>query len=154
KHTTYAELRKRGIQVIKDFHARQRWQDRNVLGTEIPFLVPFGEHELHGFVDLLETKKSGNGTELLRVVDYKSGAVKPWLPELFLDIQFTVYMYAVKQKVFWVGTGTDEYPGLENGEWLWETIGSQMPTRAIWYHLMTHSELDAGPRTQTDFDRL
>lgn len=154
KSTSYMGLRKRGLDILADFHARQRFQNRIVLGTEIPFVVPFGEHELHGYIDLLEIKKSGTGTELLRVVDYKGNTREPNRAELALDLQFSTYLYAVAQKEFWVGNGQPESPGLPNGEWLWETVGDTLARRAIWYHLWNQKEIDAGPRTESDFGRL
>src|SRR5262252_5510832 len=47
KFTNFSSLRIRGSEILRDFHARQRFQTRTVLGTEIPFVVPFGDHELH-----------------------------------------------------------------------------------------------------------
>lgn len=72
KFTSHVALKKRGLDILADFHERQRFQTRTVVGTEIPFLVPFGDHELHGYIDCLEIKRSGTGTELLRVIDYKA----------------------------------------------------------------------------------
>jgi len=155
RSTSYASLRTKGLEILEAMKTHYRFQDRVVLGTEVPFLVPFGDHELTGFVDLVETQRSGNGTELLRVVDYKSASRAPTKFELVLDIQFTVYVWAVSQREFWVGAKDNpDFPGIENGEWLWETIGRDLPKRAIWSGLWNGKELDAGPRTDDDFNRL
>jgi RecB family exonuclease len=155
RSTSYASLRKRGLEILEAIKDHYRFQDRVVLGAEIPFLVPFGEHELTGFIDVLETRKSGTGAELLTVGDYKTGSRIPTVTELALDIQMTVYIYAISQHEFWTGSpGNPDFPGIENGEWLWETIGRDMPKRAIWYSLWNGKELDAGPRTDDDFGRL
>lgn len=71
RNTSFGGLRKRGQEIIRDVHQRTAWDTRTVLGTEHPFLVPFGEHELTGFVDLLEIRRSGKGKDIIRVVDYK-----------------------------------------------------------------------------------
>lgn len=152
RNTSYGSLRERGILVLQEFHERCKWDQRTVVGTEHKFLVPFGEHELTGAVDLIELRKSGNGKELLKIVDYKSSSYKPSKFDLLLDIQFTIYLYASMQKEFWVGNGP-EYAGLPNGEWQFETLKDQ-PRRAIWYHLWTQQEIDAGGRTEEDFQRL
>ncbi len=154
RSTSYAKLRTRGLEILEAAKNHYRFQNRVVLGAEIPFLVPFGEHELTGYVDLVETQRSGTGSELLKVVDYKTAAKSPTSAELALDIQMTTYVWAVSQREFWVGGLHADYPGLENGEWLWETIGRDMPKRAIWFSLWNGKELDAGPRTDEDFGRL
>jgi hypothetical protein len=154
KRMTYGGLRMQGVDTLKAYADKQRFEKRVVHGTEIPFLVPFGEHELHGFIDLLESKQSGTGRELLKVVDFKSNSKEPFRYELALDVQMTVYLYAVSQREFWCGVdGNPDFPGLPNGEWLWETVAT-LPARAIWYQLSNHKEIDAGPRTTTDFGRL
>ncbi len=152
KMTTFGGLRKRGVEILEAYEASLHWDKREVIATEHPFLVPFGEHELAGFVDLLELRKSGTGKELLKVVDYKTSSYRPNMAELHLNLQFTVYAYAVLQREFWVGNG-DGFPPIPNGEWRFETL-KDIPRRNIWYHLWTNKEIDAGTRTQADFDRL
>lgn len=149
---THEGLRQRGIQIIKDFHAQQRWQPRKVIAVEHRFLVPFGDHELEGTVDLLEVKKNHRGKEILRVVDNKTSSRKPTFAELYLNIQGTVYTWASQQREFWVGNG-DGFPPVPNGEWWFEML-QQVPRRFIWYHLWTSTEIDGGERNQTDYDRL
>jgi hypothetical protein len=152
KMTTYGGLRDRGIAILKDVDARLHWDSRDVIAAEHRFLVPFGDFELTGVVDLLETRRSGKGKNLLRIVDYKTSSRQPNTAELALDVQFTIYLFASTQREFWVGNGPD-FPGLPNGEWLYETL-SDMPRRAIWYALWTQKEIDAGPRDDADFMRL
>jgi hypothetical protein len=155
RSTSYASLRVKGLEILEATKNHYRFQDRVVFGAEVPFLVPFGDHELTGFVDLVESRRSGTGAELLHVVDFKTASRSPTTTELALDIQFTTYVWAVSQKEFWVGAkGNPDFPGIENGEWLWETIGRDMPKRAIWFGLWNGKELDAGPRTDDDFSRL
>jgi RecB family exonuclease len=155
RSTSYAKLRAKGLEILESVKDHYRFQDRVVLGAEVRFLVPFGDHELTGIVDLVETRKSGTGRELLTVVDYKTQAKAPTTAELVLDTQMTAYLWAVSQREFWTGVkGDPEFPGLENGEWLWETVGRDMPKRAVWFGLWNGKELDAGPRKDEDFGRL
>lgn len=153
KMTSFMSLRTRGIDLLTKFHAQCEWDKRTVVATEHPFLVPFGEHELTGYVDLLEVRLSGKGKQLLRVCDYKTASRRPNMAELALDIQFTVYMWAVQQREFWFGDGTPDFPSIENAEWAWE-LYSQLPARAIWVHLWDHRDIDAGPRVDADFLRM
>ncbi len=152
KMTTFGGLRLRGVEILRSYAEKLQWDKREVIATEHPFLVPFGDHELTGFVDLVELRKSGNGKEILKICDFKTSSRQPNRAELYLDIQFTVYMYAVEQIEFWMGNG-EEFPPISNGEWRFETL-KDVPKRAIWYHLWSNKEIDAGPRTQVDFERL
>lgn len=155
RSTTYAGLRAKGLDILEAVKDHYRFQDRVVYGAEIPFLVPFGDHQLTGFIDLVESRLSGNGAELITVHDYKTAAKAPSASQLALDVQMTVYIWAVSQREFWVGVkDNDAFPGIENGEWIWETRGRDLPKRAIWSALWTGKELDAGPRTDVDFGRL
>lgn len=154
KGTNYASLKAKGLEILEALAVHYKAQDRRVIGTEIPFLVPFGDHELHGYIDLLETQRSGTGRELLKLTDYKTNTRLPTKVELALDIQFTAYAYAISQKEFWTGMpGEPEFNGVPNGEWLWSTLQG-IPTRCIWFSLWNGRQLDAGPRTEVDFGRL
>jgi RecB family exonuclease len=115
-------------------------------------LVPFGDHELTGFVDHIEIKKAGNGHRTLRIVDFKTNSKQPNMQALRLDIQFTVYVYAAMQPEFWMGNGPD-FPPLPDGEAMYE-IAQRLPVKAIWHHLWTGKEIYAGDRDDGDFMRL
>lgn len=154
KFTSYAGLRAKGLEILSAMATHYRFQDRRVIGTEIGFVVPFGDHELHGYIDLLEVQRSGTGKEMLRVVDYKTNSKDPTKTELALDAQLTAYAYAVEQREFWTGMpGEPNFPGVENGEWLWSTLQG-IPKRCIWFSLWNGRQLDAGPRTELDYGRL
>lgn len=143
--TTYDGLRDRGIAALQRLHEVAKWDERRVIACEHEFTVPFGEHELHGYIDCLEIRKSGKGKNLLRVVDYKVNTKRPNMAELGLDIQFTVYDYATRQPEMWesIPKGLELFKELEG-----------MPRRNIWFHLWDGSELDAGGRDDDDFMRL
>lgn len=155
----FGNLKERGVNIIRDFHERCEWDKRTVIATEHPFLVPFGEHELTGYVDLLEVRQSGKGKNLLRVVDYKTAARQPNMGELALDVQFTIYLYASTCPEFWFGrtledgTPDPDYPPIPNAEWM-HSMYDDLDRRSIWYHLWTQKEIDAGPRDDSDFMRL
>jgi hypothetical protein len=154
KFTSYAGLKAKGVEILAALENHYRFQDRRVIGTEIGFVVPFGDHELHGYIDLLETQRSGTGKEILKIVDYKTNSKDPPKSELALDPQFTAYAYAVTQKEFWMGMpGEPDFGGVANGEWLWSTLQG-VPARCIWFSLWNGKQLDAGPRTDVDFGRL
>jgi CRISPR/Cas system-associated exonuclease Cas4 (RecB family) len=143
--STYGGLQNRGIEILREYHDKQKWESRYVVAAEHKFVVPFGDHELSGIVDLLETKKSGRGKNTLKIVDYKTNSVAPKEMQLRLDIQFTAYAYAVEQPEFWVG--------IKDGERLYEQQKSMLKM-PFWYHLMSNKEMKCGERTDADFMRL
>lgn len=152
RYTTYGSLMAQGIDLLREYDAKLKWEDREVIATEHPFLVPFGKHEIVGYIDLLEVKKSKKGVETLRIVDYKTNAKAPYLNALKVNVQFTAYVYASLQREFWVGNGPD-FPGFSNGEELYERF-IDTPRRGIWFQLLQNKELDAGPRDDADFLRM
>lgn len=153
KGTTHGGFRERGLEMLKDYDERQGWEKRIILAQEHRFLVPIGDHELTGVVDLLELKKSGRGKPTLRIVDYKSGSKAPWKNTLRLNTQFTIYDYASRQKEFWLGNGPDFQPIHPDAEQMWEDY-KDIPRRGIYFHLLGSKEIDAGDRDQADFERL
>lgn len=154
KGTTFGGLMARGIEILERLNEKYKVTNFTLIGTEIPFLVPFGRHELTGYVDLLGIERSGTGKQLLTITDHKSAGKRPSAAELALDVQFTVYILASFQREFWMGANDPEFPGIPNGEWLWSTVGQSMERRAIWHQLYTAQHIDAGPRVTTDFQRL
>lgn len=153
KNTSHMSYRKLGIEALKKFAEGLKWDGREVIGTEVPFCVPFGEFELMGFIDLLEVRRNGKGKELLRIVDLKTAGTQPTKAKLALDVQFTTYTYATTCPEFWVGNGELDFPGLPDGQALFERF-IDTPRRAIWFHIRTQKEIDAGARVDADFMRL
>lgn len=160
----FGTLRLRGVKIIEEYVDKQLWEKREVIATEHKFMVPFGEHFLSGIVDLVEFKLSGRGVPTLKIVDYKTTSSKPTLEELRLNLQFTIYTYASLQPEFWLGfdetaeTGwhpplVQKYPPMENGQELMERF-AETPRRAAWSHLWGGVELDAGERSDEDFERM
>ena len=124
--------------------------DRIILGAEVPFKVDFAGHDLTGFIDLLYTN---TGYLTLAIQDWKTGR-RPNTDSLYLDVQGTCYAWAVSCKEFWVGhDGDDKYPGIENGEELYERFKNVQPD-VIWYDLKNNKPYSFGRRTTQDFARL
>jgi hypothetical protein len=151
KLTTYGGLREQGIEIIREYAQKNQWDPAELIGSEHEFLVPFGEHELYGFIDMLRLKKMGNGRLSLLVTDLKTNARQPTRIELALNLQFSVYLYAVQQKEFWLGY--KDVPGVVGGEQWWPRV-PKMSIKGIWYQLMTNKELPVGNRDEDDFNRM
>lgn len=155
KMTSYDNYRKRGLEMLAKVRDMHRFSTYNFIGSEVPFRVPFGNHELTGIVDLIGTERSGTGAELIKVTDFKTNTKDPSRAALALNQQFCVYLWAVTQREFWVGVeGNPDFPGVPNGEWLWETVAKMVPARGVWFSLNNAREIDVGPRTDVDFTRL
>ena len=141
---TYAGLRQKGVEIIEEHHEKiNTTHDRQLVGSEIPFMLPFGSHIIRGHIDLIDIMPNMKGVPTLRVIDHKSSSRRPTKIQLALDIQFTSYLYAVQQKQFWDDFSPE----------LWETV-KDMPKVGIWNHLMTGDEIDAGKRGEADFNRM
>jgi RecB family exonuclease len=153
KFTSFGGLRTRGVEILRAYHDRMKIEQRSVIVAEHRFLVPFGAHELTGTVDLVSVRKNHRSVQLLTVEDYKTQTKPPNISELALNIQFTVYLYALSQPEFWFGNG-DQFPAIPNGDWYYEMCKG-MPKRGIWVHLWQNGkEMDAGGRDEEDFARL
>lgn len=154
--TSFNHYRDVGIKVIKDVVKRHEYVKRTLIGTEIHFVVPFGAHRLTGKIDLLEVRGNTKGNQVLRIIDYKGGGKAPTKAELAMDVQFTIYDYAVSCPEFWIGDGTPQNPGIPHGADFMEAF-FDLPRVAIWYHLRGQNgpkEIDAGPRDEVDYRRL
>lgn len=151
KRTSYTGQLDMGKKILEEFADSYKWDDRVPIAQEHRFMVDIGEHQLSGIVDLLEV--SEDFTEL-RIVDWKSGA-RPTKENLYLNVQFSAYLFASEQKEFWTGYPgqEDRYPGLPNGEELYETL-VDAKRRGIWYDLRKNEEIDVGKREFKDYARL
>lgn len=145
KYTSYGGLKDKGIELLKTLNDTWKWETFDVIAVEQEFVVPFGRHEFHGFIDRLDVRKSGKGKDLLRAVDYKTNAKAPNKGQLFLDIQFTVYLYALTCPEFWEQV-------IDGAAWYQRV--KDLNSRGIWFQLMDAREIDAGTRDETDFGRL
>lgn len=155
KGVQFGTLMSKGLQILDEYHEKQRWESREIVGIEHKFCVPIGEHEVSGIVDLLEYKKSGRGVPTLRIVDYKTTSKKPTLQALKLDLQFSIYYWASLQPEFWMGwqPELEKYPPMKDGANLYDRF-MDSERRCVWYHLWGNTEIDAGAREDEDFLRM
>jgi hypothetical protein len=151
--TSFNAFRTRGVTLVRSYTDSFDWGKREVLASEHKFLVPFGEHQLKGIVDLVDVRTSGTGTKMLRIVDLKTAGTAPNRNLLSLNIQFTIYLYASYQPEFWEGDPTVGLDGIHGGALTYERV-QELPRRGIWWHLRGPKEIDAGGRVQADYDRL
>lgn len=150
--TSPTSYRDKGLEQITKFLDYFHAVEYRVLGTEIPFCVPFGEHELVGFIDCLAVMEEAR---LLKILDWKTGW-RPNADNLGLDIQFTSYYYGVRQPQFWIGTGEEDDPfagGFENGEELYEEY-KDYAIEGVWFDATKGKEYNVGPRGTADIVRL
>lgn len=101
-----------GIDVLRAYHDQMKWHQRTVIATEVGFLVPFGDYELTGFIDLIETVKGKSGKEVLKITDYKTNARAPYITGLRANIQFC----ADEETEILTKRGWVRYEHLEPGE--------------------------------------
>jgi len=84
--TTKQGLQKRALNMLDRYHDLHPWSDGKLIGTEINFTVPIGDHELTGTIDKLWYRP---GQRKVEVIDFKTGAYVP--VKLRYNIQFTAY---------------------------------------------------------------
>lgn len=140
RRTTKEGLKKRGIKMLERYHELAPWTQGKLIGTEIHFVVPIGDHELEGTIDKLWYRP---GKQLVEVVDFKTGAFVP--ERLKYNIQFTAYCYASERREFWEHVpgwehGYEEFAGWKRGGW--------------WYHARNNKMFNAGFRGAPDYARL
>lgn len=156
RNTTFGGYMKKGIDTIRAYHDQQRWLTTDFIASEHKFLVPFGEFELTGFVDLLEFTRDKQGRDVVEITDFKTNSRAPYMSALPLNIQFTIYDYASQQPEFWLGNG-DDFPPIAppriTAEEAWER--AQLCARKnTWYGLVQGKPYDAGERQEADIFRL
>jgi hypothetical protein len=147
---TYPKAQADGLELLDWYATRSAWSPSKLIASEHKFLVPFGKHELMGYVDLLEWTNSKEGRRL-EVVDLKTG-YRPPKYMLRSDVQFTVYAYASMQPEFWIGNGPD-FPPMPDGPELWKEF-ADVKRRPVWFDLKGKRRWDCGQRDDDDFMRL
>lgn len=140
--TTKAGLRKRGLSMLQHYHELRPRDNGTLIGTEINFLVPIGDHELTGTIDKLWIRP---GQRKVEIVDLKTAAHVP--EKLEFNIQFTAYLYATERPEFWeqvpnrgFADGYERFKGWARQGW--------------WYHARNSKMHDAGIRGEKDYKRL
>jgi hypothetical protein len=167
RRSSTKKYRDAGIAVLTRYAENLDWNRKQLLGTEVGFLVPIGRHWLHGYIDDLSIMGGRKGKSLV-VTDHKTNAKQPYANQLRMNQQFTVYGYAVNHEDFWTGQPQEvidevfqdyapedrpEITGVENGEY-WKEMTRDLPIQLHWHHVMTGNTLDCGQRTMEDYERL
>lgn len=149
----FGSLRERGAKMIRTYVEKTERENRTVLASEYPFKVAIGEHEITGYIDLLELRGSQKrGT--ITAVDFKTAAKKPYKDDLRHNLQMTTYHFAMLQPTFWLGfPGDEEFKGLPDGAALYERYKT-LRRKVVWWALAHGSEIDAGERGSADFERM
>ena len=151
RRSSYTQYKDQGQNMLTDFAYKDRWTENNIIASEHKFMIDIGDHQLRGIVDALSFPKDVSS---LDIIDWKTGS-RPTNDNLRLDVQFTAYEYASYQKEFWCGYpgNEDKYPGMINGEELWERF-KDIPRKTIWYDLKKNQDVIIPPHNDLDYGRL
>lgn len=84
--TSFTSYMDQGPKMIADYIDQRKWSTTDVVASEFRFMVPFGEHQISGIVDILELSHDHS---LMKIVDLKTGK-RPIMDALHLNIQFCV----------------------------------------------------------------
>jgi hypothetical protein len=140
--TTKEGLRKRAHAMLDRYHELRPWSDGTLIGTEVNFTVPIGDHELTGTIDKLWYRP---GQKKVEVIDFKTGSFVP--KKLRYNIQFTAYCYATTRPEFWeqvknteFSDGYERFINYKRAGW--------------WYHARNNKMFNAGGRGERDYKRL
>lgn len=140
RRTTYEGLKRRGVEMLQRYHEMAPWSGGTLIGTEIHFSVPIGEHTLNGTIDKLAFRP---GRKVVEVTDFKTASHVP--ENLRENIQFTAYCYATLRQEFW-----SQIPGFEDGLARFDGWKRQ----GTWYHARNNKVFNAGYREEVDYQRL
>ncbi len=150
-NTSHESYREKGIKAITEYHEEFKWSSREVIGTEVRFCIPFGNHLLSGIIDNLLYDKS---QDILLICDLKTGA-RPNKDNLHASLQFTSYDWATRKDEFWTGypPEIDKYWGVSGGS---ERLEQFRDTKrlGVWFDLRNAKEYPVGQRTEQDFLRM
>lgn len=139
KGSTFLTLLKRGQDMLEKFAELEPWRGQ-LVGTEVHFEVPLGDHTLAGTIDKLWVRP---GSKRLDIVDFKTGAFVP--EKLRYHLQFTAYCYATLRPEFW-----EALPGFEDGL----ARFARFDRDGWWYQARNNKMWAAGVREVVDYKRL
>lgn len=145
--TNWKKYQSEGERMLRDWWGIIKWETDVVLAREYHFEVPIGDgHILEGTIDKLVIRFDAKlGMHVLLISDYKTNSKAPTYEWLEDNLQFTAYSYATTQKEFW--------DNLPNGEYLREYT-KNFPRWGEWVALKGPKRMDAGQRTQQQYNRL
>ena len=140
KGLSHEKLEERGVDMLERYHSMEPFKGGILVGTEIEFRVPLGEHVITGIIDKLWLRPQKRELE---VIDFKTGASVP--EKLRHNVQFTSYMYATTRPEFW-----QEIPGFEE---FW-VDSLEFKRKGAWYHARNSKMYNCGYRGDLDYRRL
>jgi hypothetical protein len=155
---SYGELRNKGVDTLRKYADLLKFNDQELLGTEVSFIVPIpgtwddelGEpHELAGSIDRLAVRYYRRALTLA-IDDYKSGVPYVYLRQ---NLQGTAYCLATTRHEFWVGWKGEDGFGQERGEQLYERF-LDVGRRFTWINLRSIKFEDGGWRGPDDYRRF
>lgn len=155
---SYVSLRNRGLETITKYFELIKYDDSELLATEMSFSVPIdgtwdeelGEpHVLVGSIDRLAVGFYRRN-ETLKIDDYKTGREYKYLRQ---NLQGTAYAYATTKREFWTGWRGEDGFGAERGAQLFERF-QHKARRFTWINLKTVKHMDGGWRGPLDYERF
>lgn len=147
KGTNWRKYLTEGQRMIRDWWGIIRWDSDITLAREYHFEVPIGDgHILEGTIDKLAIRQVPRlGRSVVLISDYKTNSKTPTYEWLEDNLQFTAYSYATTRPEFWAG-----WP---QGAAIQQKV-ADYPRYGEWVSLKGPKRLDAGERTQVQYNRL
>jgi RecB family exonuclease len=147
KGTNWKKFLSEGERMIRDWWGIIRWDADVTLAREYHFEVPIGNgHVLEGTIDKLVIRQVPKlHTNVVLISDYKTNSKTPTYEWLEDNLQFTAYAYATTRPEFWAG--------LPNGAAIEQQVAT-LPRWGEWVSLKGPKRLDAGERSQVQYNRL
>lgn len=137
QRVTWNALNQRGQDMLSRYAEMRPWRLGTLLGNEVYFEVPLGEHNLRGSIDRLYVHP---GKKTVEVMDFKTGARVP--NKLRYNLQFTAYLYATTRPELWEMLDIDP------------TLYQDHRREGYWYHARNGKMYKVGARTELDYKRL
>lgn len=78
--TSWYQYNNQGLEMLNAYHDGAKWSQDEIIGLEVPFDLPIGEHTLVGFIDILRIKTDKDGNKTLDAGDFKGFPLDTLLP--------------------------------------------------------------------------
>lgn len=145
--TNWKKYREAGPALLRNWWSIIQWDSDANVAREHHFEVPIGDgHVLNGTADKVAVRYMPKlNRRVLLISDYKTNNKTPTYDYLAEDLQFTAYGYASTRREFWTG--------IPNGEQLFAEF-ADVPRWGEWVALTSPKRMDAGERTQQQYNRL
>ena len=145
--TNWKKYLSEGERMLRDWWGIIQWDADVTLAREYHFEVPIGDgHVLEGTIDKLAVRYVARlNRYVVLISDYKTNSKTPTYEWLEDNLQFTAYAYASTRPEFWAN--------LPGGAALFARF-QDFPRWGEWVALKGPKRLDAGERTQQQYNRL